>query len=121
MHLFQAFYPTRQVQLEVFPQGGFRDIAQHRDLVVRKAVTLEPQYLHPALHQRHGMMQPFVIECFDNFRRKFMVYSHSVEDNSPAQFVNSKPRFLPALSIAQETRAFSSGCRPCAYMAKGEP
>src|SRR5258708_38023260 len=62
-------------------------------------MTLEPQHLHPPLHQRHGMMEPFVIERCDNFRGKGQLCRHGFEHNRPPQFVNSKLRFVPVLSI----------------------
>ena len=83
---------ARRIQPEIGPQGVLRNPRECRDLPVGQAVTFQPERFHPALHQRHGMVIPLLLQRGLNLGGEFESLGHG--DN-----LLLKPQFVPAFSI----------------------
>ena len=62
IELVQRFHTTGVIQFEIGSQGIGRDDTSLCDLVMREALTLEPQRFHPLLHARMRMMVALIVQ-----------------------------------------------------------
>ena len=76
-YLFEALYPTSEIELEIVPQRVLRNVHELRDLPMRQAMTLQPQRFHSSLHERHRMTIALIVQLVENFRGEFQLHGHT--------------------------------------------